>query len=65
MTEEEAEQLRSQVPDDPIRLPADHLACEGCGVAVPFSDPTAAVEPRRTATCLLGRSSSLGAPCVR
>lgn len=27
------EHLRAQHPDDPLKLPADHLACEGCGVA--------------------------------
>lgn len=25
--------LRATVPDDPIRLPPGHLACEGCGIA--------------------------------
>lgn len=28
------DRTRAQVPDDPIRLPKDMLACEGCGVAV-------------------------------
>jgi hypothetical protein len=29
----DADRLRTQVPDDPIKLPSGHLACEGCGVA--------------------------------
>jgi hypothetical protein len=33
ITAVEAERLRRTVPDDPIRLPPGHLACEGCGVA--------------------------------
>lgn len=35
MTEERTDRLRSLVPDDPIKVPSDHLACEGCGIAVP------------------------------
>lgn len=31
---EETERLRATVPDDPIKLPSGHLACEACGVAV-------------------------------
>lgn len=30
---EETAKLRATVPDDPIKLPPGHLACEGCGVA--------------------------------
>lgn len=37
MTNHEAELLRAKVPDDPIPLPPDHLACEACGVAVASS----------------------------
>ncbi|WP_166389603.1 hypothetical protein [Nocardioides ochotonae] len=33
ISHEETERLRATVPDDPIRLPPGHLACEGCGVA--------------------------------
>lgn len=40
ITDTEAEHLRTLVPDDPIKLPADHLACQGCGVAVPGRAPT-------------------------
>lgn len=35
MTDAEVEKLRAKVPDDPVKLPAGHLACEACGVAVP------------------------------
>jgi len=27
------DRVRASVPDDPIRLPSGHLACEGCGIA--------------------------------
>lgn len=33
LTDEEAARLRLRMPDDPIKLPPGHLACEGCGVA--------------------------------
>lgn len=35
----EAQRLRSLVPDNPVRLPPDHLACEACGIAVAVSLP--------------------------
>ncbi len=43
MTDEEAVAMRSQVPDNPVALPPDHLACEGCGVAV--DGPVTSVTP--------------------
>lgn len=33
LTDEGIDRVRSQHPDDPIKLPTGHLACEGCGVA--------------------------------
>jgi hypothetical protein len=48
MTEEQAERLRSQVPDDPIALPVGHLACEVCGVAVPVDVFAEVIDPRKS-----------------
>ena len=45
MTEEQAETLRAQVSDDPIPLPADHLACEGCGIAIESTEPVTRSAP--------------------
>jgi hypothetical protein len=42
---EETEGLRATVPDDPIKLPAGHLPCGGCGVAVPAVKATSSVTP--------------------
>ncbi|MBD8870925.1 hypothetical protein [Nocardioides donggukensis] len=33
-SEEQIAALRAKVPDDPIKLPPGHLACEACGIAV-------------------------------
>ena len=38
-TDERAEQLRHEVPDDPVRLPSGHVACPCCGIAVWDPDP--------------------------
>lgn len=39
ITDEQAARLRAQVPDDPIKVPAAHLGCEVCGIAVPVPGP--------------------------
>lgn len=52
MTEEEADALRATVPDNPVRLPADHLACEGCGVAVAGPVTSVTAVPPKTQNTL-------------
>ena len=47
MTDEEAERLRAQVPDDPIRLPDGHLPCGACGIAVPVDVFAQVIEPKK------------------
>lgn len=47
LSDEQAERLRSQVPDDSIPLPIGHLACEACGVAVPVDVFAEVIEPEK------------------
>ena len=55
MTDEDVRQLRAAIPDDPIALPPDSLACEPCGVAVAGGDSGASgVGPNRPRPTLGG-----------
>lgn len=47
LSDEEAERLRSRVPDNPIPLPMGHLACDACGVAVPVDVFAEVIEPKK------------------